>query len=176
MKNQSNLNTYFSTEWKGNIEQYKYSGPALIGKIALEEYVLDVGCGDNYFKGKIKHLVGIDPANNAADVKMPIESFTTVVRFNVAFCLGSINFGTDDNIERQIAKVVSLLTPRARIYWRCNPGQQDHGTDGCKKINFYPWSIEKQIYYADKFGFKIFELRWDEGVSTNHRIYAEWVR
>lgn len=169
--NQEYLNFYFSKVWKPGYNPNGKTGNLLLNKIAPDEWVLDVGCGDNPFASKIKTLVGIDPANDNAHVKCTIEEFNTDIKFDVALCLGSINFGDDTVIERQIAKIITHLKPRARIYWRCNPGLQDHGNKDCEQIDFYPWSFEKHIKYADQFGFKILELSWD-----NNRIYAEWQR
>ena len=174
--NQQELNKYFSTVWKSNLAQYNYSGHKLIDQIQPGELVLDVGCGFNEFKSRIPNLIGIDPANDFADVKLPIEFFAAdnnnQNKFDVAFCLGSINFGNQNNILIQITSVVSCLKPRARIYWRCNPGLKDHGNELCKDIDFYPWTIEKHVKFADLFGFRLNIARWDNA----SRIYAEWHR
>ena len=174
--NQQELNRYFSTTWQSNLKQYEFSGWALINKVAPEELVLDVGCGYNEFKSHIPGLIGVDPANDSADVKLPIEYFAVDKnnrnKFDVAFCLGSINFGEHINILNQIASVVTCLKPKSRIYWRCNPGLQDHGNEECKHIEFYPWTMERHVELCDLFGFKLLECRWD----TNNRIYAEWSR
>jgi hypothetical protein len=169
---QEYLNKYFSTVWQSNLNQYKYSGWALVDKVHPDELVLDVGCGFNEFKNKIANLVGIDPANNQADFKIPIEHFRNDIKFDVAFCLGSINFGSEANILNQITSVVACLKPNARIYWRCNPGLADHNNQECERIEFYPWTIEKHVEFADQFGFKLSVARWD----TGDRIYAEWTR
>jgi len=169
--NTFDLNNYFATKWKSNLGQYKYSGWALIDKIQPGESVIDIGCGYNEFRGRIPNLVGIDPANAQADYRLSVEGFHSDTRFDVAFCLGSINFGNETTIVNQIGHVVRLLKPRARIYWRCNPGYADHGNEDCKEINFYPWTIEKHVEFADQFGFKLMTCCWD-----NNRIYAEWSR
>jgi SAM-dependent methyltransferase len=173
---QQDLDKYFSTIWKFDLSQYNYSGWQLIDKIQPHELVLDVGCGTNLFKSHIANLIGVDPAFDEADVKSSIESFAADTsnhsKFDVAFCLGSINFGNEANILNQIEHVVKLLKPHARIYWRCNPGLADHGNDECTSINFYPWTIEKQIEFAERFGFNCNLIRWD----INNRIYAEWHR
>lgn len=171
MKQQA-LNNYFSTVWQSNLDQYTYSGWALVDKVQSNELVLDVGCGFNEFKRYIPTLVGIDPANEKADFKIPIEHLRTDIKFDVAFCLGSINFGKEARILNQIAQVVACLKPKARIYWRCNPGLADHGNQECNNIEFYPWTIEKHIEFADLFGFNLIVARWD----TGNRIYAEWSR
>ena len=168
---QEELDKYFSTVWKSDIDRYQYSGWALVDKIQSNELVLDVGCGFNEFKSRIVNLVGIDPANDAADYKVSIEKFNTVDRFDVALCLGSINFGDKLTLMNQIACVINCLKPTARIYWRCNPGIADHGNDECKNINFYQWSIEEHVKLSELFGFKLMFCCWD-----NNRIYAEWSR
>ena len=167
---QQDLNNYFSTVWTSNLSQYNYSGWALVNKINSNELVLDVGCGFNEFKSRIPNLVGIDPANDKADFRLPIEYLRTDIKFDVAFCLGSINFGSEENILNQIECVIKNLKPKSRIYWRCNPGLADHNNEQCKDIDFYPWTIEKHIEFADRFGYKLVVAQWD----TGNRIYAEW--
>jgi hypothetical protein len=169
---QQSLDKYFSTHWHSNIDQYEYSGWALLQKIHLGESVLDVGCGTNPFKGRIANLTGIDPAFDQADYRCTIEEFKSNIQFNVAFCLGSINFGSEETILRQIGHVVRLLTPHARIYWRCNPGRQDHGNEHCKAIDFFNWTPELLHQYAEQFGFDVADLQPD----SNNRIYCEWIR
>lgn len=173
--NQDLVNNYFSQVWykrDRNLSQYQYSGYALVDKVQPDEWVLDVGCGKHPFKGHIKNLVGIDPAFDEADHKVTILDFETDQIFDVAFCLGSINFGEDSDIQAEIAKIVSLLTPRGRIYWRCNPGRADHGNAECGFLPFYNWDMPKQLYWAEQFGFMVQELRWD----SNNRLYAEWIK
>lgn len=169
---QSELNKYFNSVWKSNIDQYTHSGWNLIDKVKDDELVLDVGCGYNPFKDKIKNLVGIDPAFVEADYQTTIEQFQTDQKFDVAFCLGSINFGSEKKIIKQINSVIKLLKPTARIYWRCNPGRKDHNNKECEKIDFYPWSLDKHISLSEQFGFKLTEFAWD----NDTRIYAEWTK
>jgi len=178
MKKQQQLNQYFSTRWHGNPENFKWTGPALILKVKPEENVIDVGCGRNYFKGKIPNLIGIDPAFDQADIKITIEEFQTPELFDVAFCLGSINIGDEVDIENKIRKVNSLLKEKARIYWRCNPGLQDHANEECKQINFFPWTEEYINHFALMFGFRVTEMCLDVERSEQgrKRLYAEWTR
>jgi hypothetical protein len=170
--NTFDLNNYFATTWRSNLDQYRYSGWALIDKVQPGETVIDIGCGFNEFRGRIPNLIGIDPANTQADYTLSVEEFQSDTQFDVAFCLGSINFGSEATILNQIDHVVRLLKPAARIYWRCNPGNFDHGNEECKNINFYPWTIEKHAELAEQFGFRLVVAWWD----TGNRIYAEWSR
>ena len=174
--NQDELNEYFSTKWHSVIDQYTHSGWAIVDKIQSNELVLDVGCGTNLFKSRILNLVGVDPAFDSADIKVPIEHFAADTanhsRFDVALCLGSINFGDEIKIRNQIACVISCLKPTARIYWRCNPGLADHDNKECKNIDFFPWTTQLLIDYAREFGFMCPLVTGD----ANDRIYAEWIR
>lgn len=173
--NQNFLNQYFADTWSGDIASYQYSGFAILNHIGLNDRVIDVGCGSNPFKGKIKNLTGIDPANTRADVMVAIEDYETDAKFDVALCLGSINFGSHEVIEAQIAKVVSLLTPVGKIFWRCNPGRHDHKNELCEQIDFYPWTFELLDDYARQFGFRVVKSCWDSS-NRNERIYSEWQR
>ena len=175
---QEYLNKYFGKVWRNtqynNLALPEFSGKALLDKIKLNETVIDIGCGSNYFKQHFPNLIGIDPAFSEADYQLTLEQYCEQfsMKYDVALCLGSINFGDKDYIESQIALVVGLLAPHGRIYWRSNPGLKDHGTEECKYIDFYNWSFEEHIRLSELFGFKIAELRWD----TGNRIYAEWKR
>ena len=170
--NQHELNNYFSTKWRSQLDEYIYSGWELIGQFHPDEHILDVGFGFNEFKPKVPNLIGIDPANDKADHKVSIEDFSTFQKFNVALCLGSINFGTEDTIKKQIECVIRLLRNDGRIYWRCNPGVYDHGNEECNDIQFFPWTFDKHLELAEFFGYKVSQLEWD----SNNRIYAEWHR
>jgi hypothetical protein len=177
MKNQEYLNFYFRNVWAKrdrSLDQYNFTGYSLVEKIRPGERVIDVGCGMNPFKGLIPNLVGVDPAFDQADYKLTLEEYATAhpaQKFNVAFCLGSVNFGTQGEIEHQIDLVTKLLHKRdSRIYWRCNPGSADHGNQECNQIDFFPWSCDELIRLAEKFGFRVVDMDWD----SNNRIYAEW--
>jgi hypothetical protein len=57
------LNRFFGEIWKPNTDIYQYSGWKIVEEINKQSprAVLDVGCGYNPFKGRIKNLRGIDP-------------------------------------------------------------------------------------------------------------------
>jgi hypothetical protein len=175
MHDQDFLNSYFADKWDPTIESYQYSGFAIVRKIKQDDWVLDVGCGSNPFKGKIENLVGIDPANPAADIQTTLEDYQPERQFDVALCLGSINFGTQDIITKQIEKLNSCLADNARVFWRLNPGLADHAHDDCNKIQFFPWTLEILWEYACKHGFCQANAKWDTNGQHN-RLYAEWYR
>ena len=167
------ISEYFEKVWRPNTDQYKYSGWALLDKVGVDDKVLDVGCGYNLFKQHLgERLTGIDPYNDAADHRVSIEDWESEDQYDVIFCLGSINFGSEDVILKQIEKVSTLVKTGGHIYWRQNPGLKDHKNEECKDIDFFDWSFEKNIRYADMFGFRVEMLAWDNG----RRIYSEWAK
>lgn len=169
------LRDYFSTTWlerNRSIDQYEYTGWDLLDKVMPHETVLDVGCGTNPFKVYLgEGVYGIDITDVGADEVVAIEDFVPHMKFDVAFCLGSINFGDSNNIINQIECVDKCLKDEARIYWRCNPGLHDHGNDIFKDIQVFPWDEGKHYMYADMFGYKVNDIQRD-----NARLYAEWVK
>jgi len=175
MHNQTFLNNYFSEHWDSAISQYIYSGYSILDKILSTQSVIDVGCGTNPFKDKIQNLVGIDPTDVGADIVTTLEDYTPNNKYDVALCLGSINFGSEDIIANQIEKVNSLLNPSARIFWRLNPGLADHDSELCDNIDFYPWTFEKLDEFAIRYGFKQVNCAEDTD-GENVRLYAEWIR
>ena len=73
--NQQELNKYFSKEWTDDFDNYPLSGWDLMRKVNKNDWVLDVGCGHNPFKGSIQNLIGIDPANKKADIITFLKRF-----------------------------------------------------------------------------------------------------
>jgi len=175
MHNQEFLNKYFSQVWQPSTDKYLYSGFNLVNKIDDDEWVLDVGCGHNEFKGMIKNLVGVDPACEQADIVTTIEDYVPDRLFDVAFCLGSLNFGQGDIVPEQIQKVVNCMKPRSRIYWRVNPGKYDHDSKLCNKIVFYPWTADLLDFFAHEHGYRCDTILEDTN-GKNYRLYAEWIR
>jgi hypothetical protein len=166
----NDLKFYFDKAWKPNYNKFIYSGWNLIKKINDDETILDVGCGFNLFKPYFKdRLYGIDIVNKFADEIVSIEDFVTNKTWNVGFCLGSLNFGTNDQVYEQVKKVCKLTE---RIYFRQNPGVADHKYEGVEKIKFFPWTINLNYEWAERNNFTVKEIKWDKG----NRIYSEWIK
>lgn len=176
MHNQSFLNEYFGRHWQPSTDAFTYSGYKVIAaKIQPHELVLDVGCGRNPFKRLLPHVTGVDPAFQEADHNCTIEQFIPPQLYDVALCLGSINFGNDHVINCQVAKVIDCLRPQARIYWRLNPGRADHANSLCTQIDFYPWTHQRLRDLAAQHGFEQSNEQV-EGNGRVQRLYAEWHR
>jgi hypothetical protein len=167
-----------------HMDNLKYSGWALAAKVSDHEHVIDVGCGANVFKTKIKNLVGVDPIGTEADVCAKIEDYRTNIKFDVAFCLGSFRYGTKSDIEEMIKATVNLLKTSARIYWRCRPAGTGYGITSMSDPSvdtdklFY-WSEDDHVTWSKQFGFELVELKLERAVPAemhSERIYAEWKR
>ena len=163
---------YFGNNWNPNYDHYTYSGWALLDKVTETDSIIDIGCGFNLFKEHWnERMWGIDPANTKADELVGIMEFNSAKEYDVAIILGSLNFGTAEDVEPQVEKAVSLVKPGGRLYWRQNPGLGDHPWKGMEEIVFFPWSIALNYEWADKYGCKVIECKWD---GDSDRIYAEW--
>lgn len=171
------LKTYFSTHWRQSGE-YKYSWDALIDIVndLKPEAVLDVGCGFNYFKGKINNLIGIDPYNDAADIMIPIEELGSYKMYDVILALGSINFGDDSVINRQMRAVDKILKGDGHLFMRLNPGLGHHWSEESKDVEFYPWTEEKIRNFALAYGYSILEFKEDPCAHGTMRYYVHLVK
>ena len=167
------LNAYFSKIWQPDMKKWKYSGLKLVDEVnALNpRSVLDVGCGYNEFKGKIKNLTGIDPYNDLADHKISIMDFRYNKKFDVILCLGSVNFGSQDKITAEIAKTVHLLEEGGTIFFRVNPGVS-HDTKESRWIEFFAWNVPFIIELAEKFNLKVLDIR-DDANQRKYFVYRK---
>jgi hypothetical protein len=111
-------------KWDGYMafQHYTHSGMNLIDDInALDaDLVIDVGCGHNRFKGHIKNLIGFDPQPfPMADIQSDIASINfRPESADVLLVLGSIQFGTRENVKQNLDKVVTWLKPGGYIVMR----------------------------------------------------------
>jgi ubiquinone/menaquinone biosynthesis C-methylase UbiE len=111
--------------------------------------VLDLGCGDNQYKEHIKNLIGIDIANKNADIiadiaNLPYEDNSV----DACLCYGSINFGDDEVIEKQIRELKRVLKVNAISVFRGNIHKSD-------MLPYYVWSEEKVNYWTKKLNFTL---------------------
>ena len=162
------LRNYFSNVWQAETKRYKYSGLAIIDEVNAMNpaNVVDIGCGFNEFKGKITNLVGIDPYNDKADIMVHTLDYKPDVEFDVAICLGSINFGSSDKILAELENVVGMVKSGGFLYFRVNPGIQ-HTRPAAKWINFYDWDPVFISNAAKYLNCEVLILRQDD----NNRLY-----
>jgi hypothetical protein len=169
------------------VQQLKWdtrrTGKELLAKLTKSNpaKIIDVGCGDNewkqYFGDK---LIGIDPFNENADFIIGVNEYAPehLNKYDVALALGSINFGDQTEIERQIGNVVHMVKPGGKIYWRMNPGIT-HDNPQAQWVDFFPWSEEYIKDIASRCNCIVNEISWDHtevdvDVRWGNRLYSEW--
>lgn len=162
------LKNYFSKVWQPETKKFKYSGLAIVDEVNAmnPDNVIDIGCGYNEFKGKINNLIGIDPYNDRADIDVHTLDYKPDVQFDVAICLGSINFGSSDKILAELENVVGMVKSGGMLYFRVNPGIQ-HDKPAAKWINFYDWDPVFISNAAQYLNCDVLTLRQDD----NNRFY-----
>ena len=141
---QAVLRKYFSEVWQPKTKKYKYSGLSIVDEIneLSPRSVVDLGCGYNEFSGKINNLVGVDAFNAKADITSTITDYNPQEKHDIAICLGSINFGSADNVFFELAHVVSnVVNPGGLIFFRGNPGKM-HEAAEARWIDFFEWTPE----------------------------------
>ena len=166
------IKEYFGKHWVSRTNHYTYSNHSIADKILPGERVIDIGCGNNEFKPLITGLIGIDIVNPAADVVVDFDEYETEEKFDVALTLGSIQYGNEADIRRQLNKLASILKPVCRVYWRTNTGVRDHKNELVNQVPYYPWTIDEHYRLAQDYGFKVQFIAED----LYGRLYAEWIR
>ena len=156
------LARYFSEVWQAETKKFKYSGLAIIDEVnnLKPKSVIDIGCGYNEFKGKIENLIGIDPYNKRADIISTLLNYRTTDKYDIAICLGSINFGSSDKIISELKAAVDLVVPGGLLYFRVNPGIQ-HTKKEARWINFYDWDPVFISNISKMFNCELIMLRQD---------------
>lgn len=166
------MKDYFSGVWQDeNFASLKYSGYQLVEYVNSKnpKKVLDVGCGFNRFKGKINNLYGIDPYNNQADHKIFLEEYKGP-KVDVVLCLGSINFGDEQNIDNQIRILDNIWTNEC--IFRVNPGLKHtwRNKNDYQNIVWYPWTTKKIYQIKEQYNYKLNCLE-EEYTVYNHLRY-----
>lgn len=154
MLDQNKLDAFYGNEWKANIHLFKHSGKNWIKQIndLNPELVIDAGCGENFFKGKIKNLVGYDPVFKEADFNC--THFTAPFKEQCADVIiagGSVNWGDRDDIAFILVKLKSWLKPGGRLFMRGAPG----GYDNDAGLDWFVWSAKDIHYFADLLDFEL---------------------
>lgn len=146
------LTEFFGKDnWKtglGSQEEHE----VIASEISDDDIVLDVGCGHNMFKGRIKNLTAIDKYNTAADIVIDMMDFDAPDEsFDVVIALGSTNFYPFESIEAQIDRLVRWCKPGGRIYMRVNPCINPDNTPAVA----YPWTVQDIFNFTKKYNLDV---------------------
>ena len=176
------MDSDFNGIWKDTNYQFlQYSGYNLVDYVNNQrpDSVLDVGCGYNRLKGKIHNLIGIDPYNDCADMKISLETLVTdptdpiyeKSAFDIVLCLGSINFGDEKNIDNQLRLLYPLF--RKEMIFRVNPGIPHRGVEG---IEWFGWSQKKIYSVARKYNYVVKDLKMEYTEQNDLRYYFVYAK
>tara|TARA_B100002019_G_scaffold62561_1_gene53609 strand:+ start:3939 stop:4679 length:741 start_codon:yes stop_codon:yes gene_type:complete len=166
------MHRFFGEIWQPKTEIYQYSGWALVDTINNTDpkAVLDFGCGYHPFKNRIKNLIGIDPYNNSADYMVDILEFAVEPEsYDHIIVFGSLNFGDRGDINTRFAKLVEILMPGGRMYFRANPG---HLWPKGPFVDIFPWSFEVAYELAKEHNLELEKFKKDNG----DRLYFEFYK
>ena len=156
--------------WQPRTDVYQYTGWNIVDEINKRnpKAVLDVGCGYNQFKPRIKNLVGIDKFNNSADYMVDILEYNVEPEtYDAVIVFGSINFGDYDDVSARFSKVFELTAPGGKIYVRANPGQTHKNGSW---IEIFPWDFESAHRIAKENAVTLVTFKKDNG----DRLYFEY--
>lgn len=157
MINQNAVDNFYANGWQSNLHLFQYSGYNLIDEIkALNpSLVIDAGCGINGFKGKIPNVVGFDPVFEEADINCTIMTAPFKDECaDVIFALGSVNFGSNDDVAIHLIKLKSWLKPGGYLYMRGAPGGYSNDTG----LEWFRWGTKEIAYFAKLLDFELVKI------------------
>lgn len=158
------MDLYFTKYWKDNSMSFSKSGKNLVEVVNQlnPESVLDVGCGNNNFKGLINNLIGIDPFNAKADVNATLFKHyidNPEQQFDVVLALDSVNCGRRPDIIESFDLINRITKQGGYQFWRV-----DTGVPECKEfpmidlLDFFEWNEKLIRNLAEYNGFEVKEL------------------
>jgi len=125
----------------------KYSGQWLVDYINNkdpEALVLDVGCGSNPYKGKIKNLIGIEPGDwGSADLRWSLGEAGNMMcnnTFDYIVAIGPLNHGDTYEIDDMLGTIHGLLKPGGELIALVKPANWAH-------IKVDPWRENRGLCY-----------------------------
>jgi SAM-dependent methyltransferase len=134
---------------------FQYSGVNLINEVNSlnPSLVIDVGCGTNYFRGKIKNLIGFDIADHpnldfcCSISDMKVESNSV----DVVLALGTFQYLTKEQIFKDVSTIVNWVKPGGYIVVRLLPFIAEANSIS----DSFRWSQEWFEQVTDNLGLKL---------------------
>lgn len=169
VKKHFNANPYSRERWKTHSESSENLVDWLNDQKA--NLILDCGCGTNPYKGLVPNVIGMDAANYPeADIGgMSVEEVYAANIFqdgcaDIVMALGSINFGTYENVKNMIQTLTKWCKPGGTIVLRAR--LMDHTYMGNNKpYDHYQWDIDS-IYNLTKEMSDVVEFQREPIIET----------
>lgn len=150
------------------LENTTYTGLGLVDSVnALDpDLVLDVGCGQNFYKNKIKNLVGIDIFGKDCDLNFDYFSSDYAVKADAILVLGVLEYGTPEEVHQKLARIKKNCHKTTEVFFRFNVSPKFmHEVMPGIDISFFMHKLllspEHWNQAVERAGFKILVSNWD---------------
>jgi len=150
------------------LENTTYTGLSLIDSVnALDpNLVLDVGCGQNFYKNKIKNLVGIDIFGQDCDLCFDYFSSDYHTKADAILVLGVLEYGSPEQVHQKLVRIKQNCHNTTQVFFRFNISPKFMhevmpGLDICffmDKLVYSPEQWNQAIKHA---GLDILTSDWD---------------
>lgn len=156
----------------------KFTGEFLLKEIKKDgsgAFVLDVGCGNNPFKNRLKNVIGVEPGTwGSPDINTDLQGAYDIFKentFDWILAIGVLHHHNTETIHTMIEQMKHLVKSNGKIACLCKP------FNGYKAgAELYPWSFETTHafskahnleYYLDP----VIDYTYASKVEENERFY-----
>jgi hypothetical protein len=150
------------------LENTTYTGLSLVDCVnALSPaLVLDVGCGQNFYKNKIKNLVGIDIFGNDCDIQLDYFNSNYDIKADVILVLGVLEYGSPDLVIQKLQRIKQNCHNDTTVFFRFNVALRfgheiTPGKDICFFMNKVNHSPDQWNQVVTQAGFNVVFSDWD---------------
>lgn len=150
------------------LENTTYTGLGLVDSVnALDpKLVLDVGCGQNFYKNKIKNLVGIDVFGKDCDLCFDYFESDYIPKADAILVLGVLEYGTPQEVHQKLVRIKENCHGTTEVFFRFNVypvfnHEVMPGLDICFFMNKLVYSPAQWNQAVSQAGFKLLFSDWD---------------
>jgi hypothetical protein len=150
------------------LENTTYTGLGLVESVNSlnPRLVLDIGCGQNFYKHKIKNLVGIDIFGKDCDLQFDYFSSDYDVKADVILMLGVLEYGSPDEVQQKLQRIKQNCQAKTQVFFRFNVSPKFMhdvmpGIDICYFMNKCLYLPEQWDQSIEQAGFQVVFSDWD---------------
>lgn len=150
------------------LENTNYTGLSLVNSVnALDPaLVLDVGCGQNFYKNKIKNLVGVDLFGNDCDLRLDYFSSDYAAKADAILVLGVLEYGTAEQVHQKLMRIKQNCHETTQVFFRFNISTKFMhevmpGLDICFFMEKLVYSPDEWNLAVERAGFEVLASDWD---------------
>jgi hypothetical protein len=150
------------------LENTTYTGLSLIDSVNTlnPSMVLDIGCGQNFYKHKIKNLVGIDIFGQDCDLQFDYFNSDYCTKADAILVLGVLEYGTPKEVYQKLTRIKQNCHSKTEVFFRFNISPAfNHEVmpdlDICFFMNKLLYTPAQWDQVVQKAGFNISISDWD---------------